>query len=270
MTPLTNLSEAIETICDLKMSGLIPQKTESAYHIVVPDKHSFKNITEEIERARPSPSRKKGEIKVHSLESLLKYAENQNATDTGYIYADSNNATITAVFNDHKNENQTGWRDHRVSYTAENTNEFRRWFANNKKDMSQEDFAIFLEDNIADINNGETVLSVALSLQAKTEVNFSSSRRLDNGQVQFSYTENIDARAAGGALDVPREFTLGIRIFKNGEGYAIKARLKYRLNSGKIKFWYELDRVENAIDDAFNGYIEKLKECGYTILLGTP
>lgn len=270
MTQLTHLSEAIETICDMKLAGAMPQKTMDAYHVVVPDKHSFLNITEQIENTLPTPSRKKGHIKVHSLESLLHYAADQNAMHTGYIYADSNTRTITAVFNDQKSEHQTGWRDHRVSFTAETTIEFDRWFANNKTTVSQEDFAIFLEDNIADINNGEALLSVALSLQAKTEVNFNSSRRLDNGQVQLTYTENIEARAAGGALDVPREFTLGIRIFKNGEGYAIRARLKYRLQSGKVRFWYELDRVENAIDDAFNGYIEQLKECGYTVLLGHP
>ena len=270
MTQLNNLSEAIETICDMKLAGAMPQKTMDAYHITIPHNYAFINITEDIENALPIPSRKKGHVNVHSLISLLQYAADQNAMHTGYIYADSNTRTITAVFNDQKNEHQTGWRDHRASYTAETTIEFDRWVTKNKETMSQEDFAIFLEDNISDINNGETLLSVALSLQAKTEVNFNSSRRLDNGQVQLTYTENIEARAAGGALDVPREFTLGIRIFKNGEGYAIRARLKYRLQSGKVRFWYELDRVENAVDDAFNGYIEQLKECGYTILLGQP
>ncbi len=138
--------------------------------------------------------------------------------------------------------------------------------------MEQEDFAIFLEDNNADIQSpgGEILLSVALTLQAKTEVNFSSSKRLDNGQVQFTYSENIDARAGIGALEIPREFTLGMRIFKNGEGYALKARLKYRLHSGKVKFWYELDREENVIEDAFSGYVNRLADCGYTVLLGKP
>jgi hypothetical protein len=88
--------------------------------------------------------------------------------------------------------------------------------------------------------------------------------------VQLGYTEVIDAKAgADGALTIPREFTLGLRLFKNGGGYALKARLKYRLGGGNVKFWYELDRPERAIEDAFNGYIEQVKtESGYSVLIG--
>jgi uncharacterized protein YfdQ (DUF2303 family) len=59
-----------------------------------------------------------------------------------------------------------------------------------------------------------------------------------------------------------------VRLFKNGDGYKIKARLKYRIGNGKVKFWYELDRVENAVEDAFKDYIEQVKESGYTVLIG--
>ena len=87
------------------------------------------------------------------------------------------------------------------------------------------------------------MLDMATTIQAKTDINFSSAKRLQNGQVQLQYTETIDARAgANGALEIPKEFTLGLRIFKNGGGYRLKARLKYRLNAGTLKFWYELDR----------------------------
>jgi hypothetical protein len=36
-----------------------------------------------------------------------------------------------------------------------------------------------------------------------------------------------------------------------------------------VKFWYELDRPERAIEDAFKGYIEQVKtESGYSVLIG--
>lgn len=51
----------------------------------------------------------------------------------------------------------------------------------------------------------------------------------------------------------------------------LNARLKYRLNQGSVKFWYELDRVERVVEDAFAGYVDKLRaESGYTVLLGAP
>jgi uncharacterized protein YfdQ (DUF2303 family) len=136
--------------------------------------------------------------------------------------------------------------------------------------MEQEEFAIFIEDNIADVvePSGDTLLQVALTLQAKNEVNFSSSRRLDNGQVQLAYSETIDARAGTGAIEIPHRFAIGARLFKNGDGYKVYARLKYRLGGGKVKFWYELERPENAIEDAFKAYIDQAREHGFTVLLG--
>jgi len=73
--------------------------------------------------------------------------------------------------------------------------EFSNWQSMHTKPMEQEQFAIYLEDNIADIvePSGETLLQVALTLQTKTAVDFSSSKRLDNGQVQLTYTEIIDS-----------------------------------------------------------------------------
>ena len=99
---------------------------------------------------------------------------------------------------------------------------------------------------------------------------FSSAKRLQDGQVQLSYSETIDAKAgAEGSLKIPQKFSLALRLFKNGDGYKITARLKYRMTAGAVKFWYELERPENAIEDAFNGYIKKVsEETGYTVLVG--
>ena len=181
---------------------------------------------------------------------------------------------LTAVFNDHgfPSDPQPGWRDFRATYKAELSREFDIWLKNNKQVKEQEDFAVFLEDNIADIAepSGDILLAIALTLQAKTEVSFNTSRRLDNGQVQITYTENIDARAGNGSIEIPREFAIGCRLFKNGDGYKIRARLKYRLGGGKVKFWYELDRPENVIEDAFKAYLDVARETGYTVLIGKP
>ena len=211
---------------------------------------------------------------LSDLPSFLKYVVDQAAPASCYIYAHPDTRALVAVLNDHGQgfAGMPAWRDFRVSYTAELSREFSAWFNNDRKVMDQEEFAVFLEDNVADISepSGETMLQVALTLQAKTEVAFSSHRRLDNGQVQLTYTENIDARAGAGDIMIPREFALGLRLFKNGEGYKVRARLKYRLGAGKVKFWYELDRVENAIEDAFNAYVGKARESGFTVLIGKP
>jgi uncharacterized protein YfdQ (DUF2303 family) len=240
-------------------------------YIVVPQGYKVEDITAAVEKANPVAYRKRGRVELKDLASLAEYCKDQSAAATAYIYADPDQRSITAVFNDYKGD-EAGWRDHRAVYKAEYTKEFTKWLERNGHSFTQTEFAEFIEDNFADLQgeHAPVLLEVATTLQAKTDINFSSAKRLQNGQSQLQYTENIDARAgANGALEIPKEFTLGIRIFKNGAGYKIKARLKYRLHAGGVKFFYELDRPERAIEDAFAGYVQTLRETtGHTVLLG--
>lgn len=264
----------IEQLGALTVAASNVRSVGDAHFLILPPEYRHHDVTKAIESALPEPHRKSGTIVLSDIASFLQFVTDQAKRDSCYIYAHPDTRTLTAVLNDHRqgDANIPGWRDFRVSYTAELSREFAGWHKNDRKVMDQEEFAIFLEDNVADISepSGETMLQVALTLQAKTEVAFSSHRRLDNGQVQLSYTENIDARAGAGDVMIPREFALGLRLFKNGDGYKVRARLKYRLGGGKVKFWYELDRVENAIEDAFAAYVFKATESGFPVLIGKP
>lgn len=265
------------------MAALAASATEvheqgNYYHAVVPSGYKLEDISRAVEKMQECPRRKSGTVQLKDLDSLMLYCTDQANPDTsdgaalGYIYADPDARKITAVFNDQRQGE--GWRDHRAEYKAEYTPEFGKWMERNKHQFDQSGFAEFIEDNMADITApaATALLEMATTIQAKTDINFSSAKRLQNGQVQLQYTENIDARAgANGAMEIPKEFTLGLRIFKNGAGYKVHARLKYRLHGGSIKFWYEMDRVERVIEDAFSGYVETLREkSGYVVLLGTP
>jgi uncharacterized protein YfdQ (DUF2303 family) len=264
----------IEQLGALTVAAANVRSIGDAHFMVLPPDYHHVDVTKAIEEALPEPHRKRGVVSLSDLPSFLKYVADQATPDVCYIYADPNTRSLVAVLNDHGADHQCmpGWRDFRVTYNAELSREFAGWHKNDKRPMEQEEFAVFLEDNIADIAepSGETMLQVALTLSAKTEVAFSSHRRLDNDQIQLSYTETIDARAGGGAIEIPREFALGLRLFKNGEGYKVRARLKYRLGGGKVKFWYELDRAENALEDAFKAYVDQARASGFTVLIGKP
>lgn len=249
-----------------------PQHIDNHHYVMVPPNYTAKDVTELVEKAQLTPNRKRGTVQLKDIPSLLAYCADQTAKGTAYIYADTDKRSITAVFNDHRDVAFAGWRDHRAEFKAEFTPEFDKWQAKNTVQMGQAEFAEFVEDNFADITEpaAHVMLDMATTIQAKTDINFSSAKRLQNGQVQLAYTESINATAgANGALEIPKVFTLGLRIFKNGDGYKLQARLKYRLHSGGVKFWYELDRPERAIEDAFGGYVAALREhSGYTVLLG--
>lgn len=241
---------------------------------VLPEGYALQDITATIEKAAPERNRAQGTVTLGDIDSMLAYCTDQASEDRGYIYADPDTRSITAVFNDQRDAGFHGWRDHRAHFVAQLTPECKKWLEFNAKPMGQAEFAEFIEDNFTDLNgqDAQTLLSVATTIQAATGINFSSARRLQDGQVQLTYNEVIDAKAgADGALKIPQTFTLGLRIFKNGDGYKLTARLKYRLISGNVKFWYELERPERAIEDAFTGYVNTVREkSGYTVLIGKP
>jgi uncharacterized protein YfdQ (DUF2303 family) len=249
-----------------------PVNVAGAHFVTLPPGFNHMDVTKLVEAAQPAPNRKRGTINVKDVASLLACCADQAGAAHSYIYADPDQRTICAVFNDHRAG--PGWRDHRVDFKAEYTPEFSRWLSNNGagKARGQTEFAEFIEDNLADITEpyAQQLLNVATTIQASSGINFSSAKRLQDGQTQLTYSETIEARAgADGALSIPKEFTLGLRIFKNGGGYLLKARLKYRLAAGSVKFWYELDRPERAVEDAFAGYVNEVREkSGYQVLIG--
>ena len=278
ITSVEDCPEALqlaETLTNALVATLAPRAIGNALVMALPEGYKLHDLTAQREAAQVVAIRKKGTAELLDLASFITYAKDQNCNDVGYIYANPDARKFTAVFNDYHMEVIAGWRDHRASYTAAFTPEFTKWLNKNGVDhsMGQIQFAEFIEDNMADIVTpfADQLLTVATTIQAKTDINFSSAKRLDNGQVQLGYTEVIDAKAgADGALTIPREFELGLRLFKNGNGYKLKARLKYRMRDGAVRFWYELDRPERAIEDAFAGYVAQVREqSGYTVLIGT-
>lgn len=255
----------------LTAAALEPKQQGDSTHLLLPPEYSHVDISEAIEKTAATPRRKKGYTNLTDVNSLLVYCLEQAAEKTGYIYADQKDFSITGVFNDARSTT-AGWRDHRAIFKAEQTPEFKTWMGMNKKPFGQTEFAEFIEDNFADLQGEDAnrLLTVATTIQTSNGINFSSAKRLQDGQTQIMYTEQIDATAGeAGDIKIPKTFALGLRIFQNGEGYKLTARLKFRMNSGAIKFWFELDRPERAIDDAFADYIEKVRAgTKYTVLLG--
>lgn len=290
MTDTTLNNDALgKFIAAQAIAGAAVQKVEGTHQLLVPPNYTVKDLTEAVEKAQLGPNRKRGTVTLLDVPSLLNYLADQGTQSVAYVYADPDARTITAVFNDLKSPEFAGWRDHRAQFTAVFTPEFQNWLTNDKKVMTQTEFAEFLEDNMGDLQGAEAqnLLTVASTIQATTGINFSSAKRLQDGQTQLVYTENIDAKAGqNGDMSIPKTFDIGLRIFKNGGGYTLTARLKYRLHSGTIKFFYELERPERAVEDAFTGYVDTVRThkvgteidadgaivggtaLGYTVLLG--
>lgn len=249
-------------------------------YVIVPEGYQLQDISKSIEQNLEAPHRRKGTVNFQDCQSFIDYINSHKVFDIGTIYADTNNLSFTCILNDHgpthvkyKESDDAesimaptecattpGWKDFVAKFSPEKTKEFTKWVSFNNKDLTQTEFAEFIEDNLADLQDSGSLLEVATTIQATTGIHFSSAKRLQDGQTQLTYNESIETKAgADGNMKIPKTFDIGLRIFKNGSGYKLKARLKYRLHGGKILFRYEIERVEVAIEDAFKDYITELE-----------
>jgi uncharacterized protein YfdQ (DUF2303 family) len=165
------------------------------------------------------------------------------------------------------------WGEHRVDFTMRHSKEWLAWKSVDGKRMPQMEFAEFIEDNAPDIvdPSAATMIEVARDLRAKSEVDFGSTVQMQNGSVRFRYSEQTKGTFGSGDIDVPEQFAISIPVYLGCDRVKVTARLRYRINSGKLTFWFNLLRAEAIEREAFyaaRGAIEKALKI--TVIDGIP
>lgn len=243
-------SDAIADVAKLA-AGIQRAESDAKPFIVHPPQYHVENI----ERFLQQPTRVRGNTVISDLDSFIRYVL---ATNTGEMYwaATEVSACFTAVFN------ADSWRDHRATYAPQPSPEWVRWHGNSGKSKSQAEFAQFVEDNAVDVVEpaAADMLEISRTLEAKKKVEFASGIRLSNGQTELTYQEQISGTAAKGKLQIPETFRIGIPVFVGGDRYSVEARLRYRIESGVLRMWYELVRPHIVVNDAVQTMLTAIKE----------
>jgi len=277
MADETKYSNEVEAIVAAAAQPII--ETLDANHVLVMLPAGFKSEQIDLSKYREHPVRKSGTHLLTDADSFVAFIRDQGSVGNCRIYAECdyvrNKICFTAVLNDHY-EDVPDWRDYRAVYAPIASVEWGTWTAKNGKPMSQAEFATFLDDNSKDIASaagsptGAQMLEMALNFEAKQEAIYRSAIRLQSGTVSFEYTDKEDD-ATLKRMDLFSRFTLGLAPFFNGDGYQLQARLRYKLASGKITFWYELVRPDLALQEATLSLVTKIKaEAGFPLLFGCP
>lgn len=225
------------------------------------------------------PPRKRGDVYFDDTDSFIRFVKREGslASCNIYVQADYQKGVVkfTAVLNDHEEETPH-WRDYRAIYVPDNSPEWCTWTGFNKKVMTQADFAVFLEDNnkdiasVAGLPTGAEVLAMALTFESKQEIVIKSAQRTQSGTVAFTYS-NLEDGGTTERMEMFKGFAIGITPFFNGQGFQLNARLKYRTEQQRLKFWYELDRPDLALQEAAAAMIATIKsDAGFPMFLGHP
>lgn len=216
--------------------------------VLVPEGFSLKTF----EDHRASPLRVKSVIETDTVAAWLSYWNRFSDVNSTALF-DLPAAKLAGYIDYHEAVGEARWLEHQVIYQCPMTPEWKRWKDHSGKPMDQIAFARFIEDAIPDITDptGADMLEIAKSLTVHNKVNFRQAIRLDNGETQFTYEENIEGQAGPkGQLKIPQTITLGIRLFDGGPGYSVEARFRYSIKDAKLAMWYDLVRPERVHEAA--------------------
>ncbi|WP_367128284.1 DUF2303 family protein [Saccharothrix sp. HUAS TT1] len=224
-------------------------------------------VVHSLEEHLPRPLRQRGEVAIHDPADFVQFV-NQLANVNGHrtrVYADVDRNQVVAVFDDHGEDGQAGWRQHRAILALKPDADWQLWAAADGRLVRQDVFASFLEDVAHTVVSPDaaTMWEVATSFRAARRADFSSEINVQNGDVQLTYKEETDAKAGrtrSGDVEIPKEFTVRIAPWRGVDPVDVTARLRYHVDQGHLGIGFSLLRADRAKDDAFATLLARVRE----------
>ncbi len=262
---------------------------------VVPKGKQLFDVKEYLDELRERPDRRKGTAQLLDLTSFIDHTLRFADQERTAIFAvrDPNAPKLISVidYHDKGHGSEASFCGHRGVYAFPLSDEWKRWTGGNKRQMSQTDFAEFIETNVLDLLPADMAGESARDFAARLGVEFATPQRmmevsrgltvhakdtyhqhvnLQSGEVAFSFASQ-HADHQGQPLKVPAAFLIGLPVFKRGDVFQLAARLRYRVKDGGVTWWYELARVDVVFDTAVEEAAKKAQEStGLPLFFGTP
>lgn len=250
-----------KTAFELGTKQAIQQEINGVPVLVVPRDMAVHVQQELADLSLKQPRYLKQSVSLLTAEAFVNYF-NRFADEHSTVFYNPETGKFTGYLDFHASKDQPEFLRHKCYYTCPKTVEWNAWIKNNNQKMNQEEFALFIEDNLKQIAepDGATMLEIASSLKATNNVDFRSATSLSNGQVQFTYNETINGQAgAKGNLEIPQIIKINIKPFMNGAPYEVQARFRYRISAQGLQLYYTLISPHLIIEDAVNDVLEVMK-----------
>jgi uncharacterized protein YfdQ (DUF2303 family) len=222
--------------------------------ILVPAGYKLEMLDDYV--PEPAPTFIKESVALTTAESFVAYVQRFALPETVlFAKVTDTECKVVAVIDYHDGPAQAARRAvHLAVFSCTPTREFKEWMASDRKPMTQEQFAVFIQANERLIHDpkGSEFLELVTNLEGKCNVAFTSGLRLASGKNSLRYEEDVDLRGSQGTgvIEIPQVFTLGLQPFEGGAFYDVKARLRYRIESRKLSFWYETITPHLIVRDA--------------------
>jgi len=246
----------------------LPAKVPVALHRgETPAVNALANV---LESYRLHPKRKQGTAEAQTFESFCELI-NRHKSEHSVIFADADwrKPSFTAVIDYHHLgvDGQPDYGKHRVHYAFPLSEEWQAWNKMNGQKMTQEDFAYFLEDRVAELSaptdeeriwlerdfattvaTPSQLVELSRGLQVNVASKVKAAHTLANGEGQIVWEESHQD-ANGAPLKVPGIFILSVPPFFMGDKMRIPVRLRYRAAGGSVTWFYQIYRPDQFITE---------------------
>lgn len=234
-------------------TALVVARIQRDEHIAVTD----------LEKHLGAPLAPRGSVTLHDWTHFADYTVRLSDAHRTTVWAQPEQGTVTAVFDDHADHECAGWRRHTATLSLRRDPDWQAWLAGNKSLGGQAAFAELIEDLAHTVvePDAATMLEIARTFDAKRNVNFRSGVRTDSGDVQLTYEEVTKAKAGhGGQIDIPHAFTVSVAPYIGMEPVTLSARLRWRVADGELAIGYALLRPDRAQREAMDKLVAHLTE----------
>jgi uncharacterized protein YfdQ (DUF2303 family) len=240
------------------------------------------------------PARVKAHVQMIDAGSFADYVNRFKNPDT-VIFADitESGAKLTAIIDYHHAPEEAGtskphpeYCGHQATLELTPTVDWKAWIETNGEDnrMSQEQFAVWLEDYAYLFNGvkegalkGAELLDLVCTLQAKSNVRYNRTIRLQDGRNRLDYEEDVSVQGTistgvqQGTMEFPPMINAALQPFDGGPTYQVDARLKTRINGRSLAIWYETVQPHKIIRDAIMDTVKQVTEkTGIIPFIGQP
>lgn len=271
------LADIIKANSKAEIIDIVAGSKEKAHVLIVPKGKEVVSVGKYLDEYLEKPKRRKGVAEVTRLSSFIDLTNRFKASHSvifgqARLNGNSLDAKLKTIFNYHPEgpENESAeYMDHSVQFKFPLSKDFQYWLGNNAKAMSTNDFSIFMEERIVEmvVASDEDkqpiqslkpkfadpleMLELSRDLQIHSEDTVVSKQKLSSGEHEIKFsTEHKDS--SGQKIQLPDFFVINVPIFEGGDTHRICVRLRYRLNSGSIAWFYDLYRIDNVLNDAFD------------------
>lgn len=237
-------------------------------HVLVPPNYSLKMV--------PIPEGKVSrQVKFQDVTSFAEYVNRYMIQGGTLILANvgATQCTLKALIDYNpdpvllRGQAPASWWSHEAVLECVLTPDWKLWMENNGSNelFTQTEFAQFLEDNerLFRSPGAAELLELVTTLEGKSNVRFNAAVRLQNGKSRLDFEEDVSLQGGTGtgAIEVPKELVLAIIPFENGpKAYEVRARLRYRIQSRSLVFWYETIVPHLILRDAAQAVMDAVRE----------